>query len=121
MQYDQARLVKGHWRRRYLAFPAARVEVRVRGQEVGAGMGPAQGAVVISGAASFTTDEVFMRQAIGAAIVEILPSERTIFCVIAIETYRLAASEDHGYGAQPSGRVFNSARICASSSRSFCA
>jgi len=56
-----------------IAFPAAPVEVCILGQEVGAGMGPAPGAMVIDGAAGFTADEVFMRQAIGAAIVEILP------------------------------------------------
>lgn len=56
-----------------IAFPAAPVEVCVGGQEVGASMGPALGAMVINGAAGFAADEVFMRQAISTAIAEILP------------------------------------------------
>src|SRR5437867_13186219 len=48
-----------------IAFAAAPVEVRIRRQEVGAGMGSAPGAMGIDGTAGFATDEVFMRQAIG--------------------------------------------------------
>ena len=56
-----------------IAFPTAPVEVRARGQEVRAGMGPVSRAMVIDGAAGFAADEVFMRQAIRTAIAKILP------------------------------------------------